>query len=243
MTSTAQVVSVALALVVLASAAPIVEKTLWEEQTDLYNAMLQVQDDTLPFDGDVDDKHQGVFSANNETVGARNKYQNDKMVKPFKVSAARDDAENKTRVEQEAHVAESEKAYRDQQNATATAAIDAGDAAITKSDETLKSVTEAVHETLHPNPPAEEATNKEFLDSMAKYAEASDVPMRHGDMFEPDQLGDPYSKTALPSAADMLLSQKDVVPTNEENIVEDMKAQEAAAFKQQQALFDQVLSS
>jgi|ERR1711998_271982 len=246
MKSAAQVALVALALAVLASAAPIAQQnardTLWDQQTDLYNAMLQIQDDDLPFDGDVTDKHEGTFDAQNQTVAARNEYQKDMMMKPFKVSAARDDAENSTRVEEEAHVAESLKTYRDQQNATAEKAIEAGEATDKQADETEKAVTESVHETLHPDDPEQEQTNNEFLHSVAKYAEAADVPMRHGDMYEPDNLGDPFSKTSLPTAADMLVAEDGFV-SKEEKVVQDMKKQEAAALDAQQALYDEVLSA
>jgi hypothetical protein len=232
MNTAAQVASVVVALAVIASAAPVVERSLYEQQSDFYEELVQA----LPFD-EVQTKHEGVYDNNNGTVAARATYQAAQVKKPFIVSAARDKAENETRVAQEAEVAEKLKAYHTKQNATAEAA----EAAQTAADDTAKSTvtetTEAVHKILHPDAPDKEAKNNEFLKQVAAAAEAKGTAMSQGSMYEPGKPGD--VPPSLPTAA--MFEENAKVPTHEEIALQDMFVEEEAAYKQQRILYESAL--
>merc|ERR1711907_499836 len=145
-------VAVLVALVaVCAHAAP-----LYNQEVDLYNDMLmQEESDPLPFDGVTKDQHK-VYADHDKAIDKHGKMELTKRLKPFKVSAARDAAEDKAIKEEDAKIKAAEEANTKAVDKTDTGADAAYKASMAKAVKTDEGAMEDIHKILHPHKKAKE---------------------------------------------------------------------------------------
>jgi len=128
-----------------------------------------------------------------ESIAAEN---DEKLLKPFKVAAARDKAIAQETKKEDNSIARKDATYRTNQKQTSSNAkklVKMADEIATSTDHTV--VTE-VHKTLHTKSKKEEMKEKEYLEAVAEQAEGKSVlPSLSGLENKPGKLGDVYVPT------------------------------------------------
>jgi len=146
----------------------------------------------LPFDH-ITTKQKAVYALDKRAHDKYNTYESTKTLAPFKVSAARDKAENGERKVQDVNIKTARTAMDKAQMAVDDMAVKTDKQADKQATETKEKEMETIHKILHPHQHEEEVSDKDFLGRMAKQAAGASVVINddtEGNFFRPGGLGD-----------------------------------------------------
>lgn len=146
----------------------------------------------LPFDH-VTTKEETVYALDRKAHKDYDAYQTAKRLAPFKISEARDKAEEGERKLQDLNIKTARTTMDKAQVATDDEAVKADKAADKQATKTKETEMEKIHKILHPHKHEQEVADKDFLKRMAKQAAGTSVVINDdttGNFFRPGGLGD-----------------------------------------------------